>query len=757
MKSNPRFRSFIIAVTFAGAFLLVFAMPVVNNPARTGKMGLIQPAKTPRVALYGDYLYTIGVTGVSGQDNNHFGLPYALAINGTGALYVADDYDSRVQVFDNAGNYLYTIGTTGSHGSSNNQFSNPQGVAVNSSGALYVTDYGNNRVQVFDNAGNYLYTIGTTGVSGSDNSHFDQPTGVGIDTATNRVYVADSFNNRVQVFDNAGNYLHTIGGLYSPGGVAVNSSGAVYIADSNDEIVQVFSNTWTHLYNIGEIGIYGSDNGHFSEPIGVGINSSGCLYVADSSNQRVQVFTNAGNFMFSIGVNQTTGTDNYHFSLPIGVAINGSGCLYIADSSNYRVQVFSLPQPPTALSLTINGGASLTSTTSVTLTINALHANLMSFSTDGGDTWSAWEDIATTKVLNITGGPGVNTVICLVYNSFFFGPDDMISNTSSITYLPPPSHLSIIINNGATETNTLTVSLSLWANNASEMCFSNDGVSWTAWETFSPMKTWSLTGGPGTHTVYFNARNMFVALAPANSSITYILPPENLSVTINNGAEQTATRNVTLSLSATGATKMCFSNDGTAWSTWEPFASTKAWNLTVGSGYKTVYFNACNGTIASNAPVAASITYAPPALPIIWHPGNVTVFSNQTGNTLSWLITGGANSGNTVTVYRNGTAVAWGPWTAGTPVSVSLDGLAPGIYNFTAMATDNLGNTVQDTVFVTVIGSPEAPSGTSNAWTTTDSLLTALLVVVAVLVVITVLRSAPTSKTGFPRRARRNL
>ncbi|MHA1732787.1 MAG: hypothetical protein ACTSU5_12650, partial [Promethearchaeota archaeon] len=196
-----------------------------------------------------DYLYTIGVTGVAGLDDAHFDNPRGVAVNSSGALYVADTYNHRVQVFGAAGDYLYTVGTTGESGSDDAHFDCPGGVAVNSTGALYVADAGNQRVQVFGAAGDYLYTVGTTGQPGSDDAHF-----------------------------------------YYPEGVAVNSTGALYVADTDNHRVQVLGAAGDYLYTLGTTGEYGSDDAHFYYPRGVAVNSTGALYVADTYNHRVQVF-----------------------------------------------------------------------------------------------------------------------------------------------------------------------------------------------------------------------------------------------------------------------------------------------------------------------------------------------------------------------------------------------------------------------------------------------------------------------------------
>ncbi len=74
-----------------------------------------------------------------------------VAVGATGTIYVADDSNQRVQVFNSSGIYQSTIGTTGSRGSGNNQLTFPDGVAVSPTGMVYVADTGNNRiVRYFD-------------------------------------------------------------------------------------------------------------------------------------------------------------------------------------------------------------------------------------------------------------------------------------------------------------------------------------------------------------------------------------------------------------------------------------------------------------------------------------------------------------------------------------------------------------------------------------------------------------------------------
>ena len=150
------------------------------------------------------YLATLGSTGSSGASNTEFNGPCGVAVSANGRLiYVADRYNHRVQVFDGTTRqYIATLGTTGSAGTSNAQFHYPSGVAVSADNRIYVADESNHRVQVFDGVTlNFIATLGTTGSAGASNTQFDGPSEVAV-SADNRIYVADYSNHRVQIFKN---------------------------------------------------------------------------------------------------------------------------------------------------------------------------------------------------------------------------------------------------------------------------------------------------------------------------------------------------------------------------------------------------------------------------------------------------------------------------------------------------------------------------------------------------------------------------
>jgi DNA-binding beta-propeller fold protein YncE len=94
-----------------------------------------------------------------------------------------------------AENYTY-VAKWGSNGSADGQLYNPYGVAVDSSGYVYVADTYNNRVQKFDSNGTYITKWGS---NGSADGQFYYPYDVAVDSS-GYVYVADSYNNRIQKF-----------------------------------------------------------------------------------------------------------------------------------------------------------------------------------------------------------------------------------------------------------------------------------------------------------------------------------------------------------------------------------------------------------------------------------------------------------------------------------------------------------------------------------------------------------------------------
>ena len=278
------------------------------------------------------YENTLGTTGSGGASDTHFRVPVAVAVSAAdNRIYVADSMNNRVQVFDGTTrNYIATLGTTGSKGASNTQFNGPTSVAVSAAdNRIYVADSGNHRVQVFDSTTrNYIATLGTTGSAGVSDTQFNGPSGVAVSAADNRIYVVDQGNHRVQVFDGPiSNYglIATLGTTGSPGasntqfnspwGVAVSAAdNRIYVVDTGNHRVQVFDGTrnYEFIATLGTPGSAGRDNTEFNGPTGVAISADGIhIYVADFSNNRVQVFVKTELPQYTIFNNTRNGPPEY--------------------------------------------------------------------------------------------------------------------------------------------------------------------------------------------------------------------------------------------------------------------------------------------------------------------------------------------------------------------------------------------------------------------------------------------------------------
>ena len=151
---------------------------------------------------------------------------------------------------------------------------------------------------------------------------------------------------------------------------------------------------------------------------------------------------------------------------------------------------------------------------------------------------------------------------------------------------------SVSINNDASLTNATVVTLEIPAEDASHMMVSNNSSLWGGlWETYTVTKSWTLSTGDGTKTVYVKFKN-----STGNESIVYrdtiILDstPPTGSLSINNGAQSTSIASVTLNIKSKDSSQMMVSNDPNfAEGVWESYATTKDWTLTDGVGTKKVY------------------------------------------------------------------------------------------------------------------------------------------------------------------------
>lgn len=181
----------------------------------------------------------------------------------------------------------------GQTGSGQGELLQPRNIAFSPDGNIFVTDSGNHRIQVYDQFGNFLNTWGQFG---SEPGQFNEPWGIAVDD--NYVYVADTWNHRIQKFSHSGEYIASIGqsgtpdqgqigeGLFfGPRDVVNMPEDRLLVTDTGNHRLQLFDTDGEFITAIGSLG---SLPGQFSEPVGIALGSDDSIFVTDTWNGRIQ-------------------------------------------------------------------------------------------------------------------------------------------------------------------------------------------------------------------------------------------------------------------------------------------------------------------------------------------------------------------------------------------------------------------------------------------------------------------------------------
>ena len=262
--------------------------------------------------------------------------PYAVAVS-QGRVFVSDTVQRHINVFDLPNQRFYRIGDQ-----EQGKLTKPAGLGTDRAGNLYVADSVLKAVVVFDKDGKYLHRIG-----GGD--WFTHIGSVTIDPKGDRMYVVDigridSKNHRVRVFNPVnGTHLFDFGTrgsgpgeLNFPYQLAVGKEGRLYVVDTGNFRVQVFDHDGKYLKSFGGPG---KSPGSFARPKGIAADAEGNLYVADAAFGNFQIFNPDGELLMVIGSTVAQdGAANYY--LPSGLNVDEDGRVYFVDQWFGKVDVF---------------------------------------------------------------------------------------------------------------------------------------------------------------------------------------------------------------------------------------------------------------------------------------------------------------------------------------------------------------------------------------------------------------------------------
>ena len=258
------------------------------------------------------------------------------AIDPEGNLWVPDAAFDQYQIIAPDGTYIETWGASG-NGEGEFDFSCstiPYGsIAFDGTGAFYVLDSGNDRIQKFGPDRTFLTSWGSDG-AGDD--QFTCPAVIVVDRQ-GRVYVSDREADKVVVFDGEGNWLDTWPTPPGPSGLAVDGDGNIWVVGYENESVSKFSPDGELLVTWEE-----SAERDFIGPGFVAIDDQGRVFVSEHDGARVQVFAPDGTLLGAWG---EYGTGEGEFMEPRGIALDGQGGAYVTEWAGNRVQKFQLLPP----------------------------------------------------------------------------------------------------------------------------------------------------------------------------------------------------------------------------------------------------------------------------------------------------------------------------------------------------------------------------------------------------------------------------
>lgn len=211
---------------------------------------------------------------------------------------------------------------------------------------LWVADTFNNRIQKYDGIS---WTVLGSGVPGSSLNDFRNPEAVTASIDGQRVYVADTLNDRIQYSTDGGLTWNTlaeqgtsVNQVKGPQGVTYDVQGNLYVADTANNRVLRFNGGVPG--NAVVLASYGTQPGQVRSPMGLGIDANFNLYIADKLNSRVLRIASA-NTVSTVNTGITIAATGSRLNpgevrLPEAVAVDNAGNLYVADTGNNRILLF---------------------------------------------------------------------------------------------------------------------------------------------------------------------------------------------------------------------------------------------------------------------------------------------------------------------------------------------------------------------------------------------------------------------------------
>lgn len=223
------------------------------------------------------------------------------------------------------------LGRFGSKGRLNGEFNNPNSIAVSKDNTLFIVDTDNHRIQLFNYSGNFIKSIGGFGFK---DDQFDSPRDIWVNSLIN-IYVSDYNNQRIQRYDRDMNFINSfqnnrgeeIDFQFSEiASCLVTSQNDLFVLDHGEYKVVKFKRDGTAERTFGQ---FESRGGELSHPHQLELWSFDKLLISDPEKRTVYIYDLFGNFIQKI--------ENPAFKYPSGIEVDINNNIYIADPDAKKV------------------------------------------------------------------------------------------------------------------------------------------------------------------------------------------------------------------------------------------------------------------------------------------------------------------------------------------------------------------------------------------------------------------------------------